>query len=118
MPEEKIAGEEPAWKYEHPKDHPDNKPPMTIVATPSEEATKAYEDSVNAELAKTQPAEAPVQQAQGAPHAAAAKVNYNEKTVHELKELAAERGVEIGYDARKDEIIKALEKQDKKDAKA
>lgn len=44
-------------------------------------------------------------------------VNYEEKTVPELKDLANERGVEVPYDARKDEIIKALKQADKKGAR-
>lgn len=44
-------------------------------------------------------------------------VDYEEKTVPELKELANERGVDVPYDARKDEIIKALKKADKNGAK-
>jgi hypothetical protein len=44
-------------------------------------------------------------------------VNYEEKTVAELKELANERGVDVPYDARKDEIIKALKKAEKEEAK-
>ncbi len=46
------------------------------------------------------------------------EVDYEEKTVAELKELAAERGVGVPYDARKDEIIKALKKSDKEAVKA
>jgi Rho termination factor, N-terminal domain len=45
-------------------------------------------------------------------------VDYETKTVPELKELAAQRGVEVPYDARKDEIIKALKKSDKEAVKA
>jgi hypothetical protein len=44
-------------------------------------------------------------------------VDYESKTVPELKDLAAERGVDVPYDARKDEIIKALKKADKNGAK-
>jgi hypothetical protein len=126
--------EVPAWTYEHPADHPDNKPPLTLVAVPSDEDKKQYEDSVNAQIAKYQPETLTKEQAavdpfvrvqlvdppegsakKGAtePGSKPAKVDYDEKTVAELKELAAERGVEIHWDARKDEIIKALEKQDK-----
>jgi len=35
--------------------HPDNKPPVTIVAKASDEAAKKYEDSINAEREKTMP---------------------------------------------------------------
>jgi Rho termination factor, N-terminal domain len=45
------------------------------------------------------------------------QVDYESKTVPELKDLAAERGVDVPYDARKDEIIKALKKADKNGAK-
>ena len=45
------------------------------------------------------------------------KVDYEAKTVPELRELAKERNVEISWDARKDEIVSALEKQDKKEHK-
>lgn len=108
MAEKTQPEEEPAWKYTHPTDHPDNKPPVTTVAVPSDEAKEQYEAAMNVALEKTQPKEEAV-----TPEAAAAKVNYEEKTVHELKELAKERGLEIPWDARKDEIITALEKQDK-----
>ena len=131
---EKSAEETPDWTYEHPGDHPDNKPPLTMVAVPTDEEKKKYEDAVNAELAKGQPEAASQQNLpepvvrvelvdpkasakEGERGAQAAKVNYDEKTVAELKELAAHRNVEIPWDARKDEIIKALEKQDKANAK-
>jgi hypothetical protein len=39
-------------------------------------------------------------------------VNYDEMTVAELKDLARKRGVEIPSDARKDEIIEALEEEE------
>lgn len=42
------------------------------------------------------------------------KQDYESMTVPELKELAKERGVDVGWDARKDEIVTALEKHDKK----
>ncbi|HWI67719.1 MAG TPA: Rho termination factor N-terminal domain-containing protein [Nitrospiraceae bacterium] len=42
------------------------------------------------------------------------KQDYEGMTVPELRELAKERGVEAGWDARKDEIVTALEKDDKK----
>jgi hypothetical protein len=48
----------------------------------------------------------------GQPNAEA--VDYEAKTVPELKELARERDIDVPYDARKDEIISALEKADKK----
>jgi hypothetical protein len=38
--------------------------------------------------------------------------NYEELTVPELKDLAEKRGIEILYDARKAEIIAALEASD------
>ena len=39
--------------------------------------------------------------------------DYEAMTVPELRELAKERDVEIGWHARKDEIVTALEKDDK-----
>jgi hypothetical protein len=54
----------------------------------------------------------------GTAHPAAANQpetqDYEAMTVPDLKELAKERGVEVSWDARKDEIITALEKNDKK----
>jgi flavoprotein len=112
------AKEVPDWTYEHPADHPDNKPPVTAVAVPSEEAVAQYEAAVNAELAKGQPdtltkEEEARAKAAGGP-AAVAPVDYESKTVAELKETAAEKGIDLPWDARKDEIVKALEKHDKK----
>lgn len=40
------------------------------------------------------------------------QTNYEEMTVPELKDLAEERGIELLYDARKAEIIAALEASD------
>jgi hypothetical protein len=54
----------------------------------------------------------------GKPGEPGEEVDYEGKTVPELKELAAERGVDVPYDARKDEIIKALKKADKEAVKA
>jgi hypothetical protein len=117
--EGKMEGEEAAWKYEHPTEHPDNKPPVTVVAEPSEEAVADYERSVNAALEKGQPKDnlVPLEVPGGPEHKATPKVDYESKTVVELKDLAKERGVEVSWDARKDEIIKALEKQDKEKSK-
>lgn len=117
--EGKMEGEEAAWKYEHPTEHPDNNPPVTVVAVPSEEAVADYERSVNAALEKGQPKDnlVPLEVPGGPAHKPAPKgepVDYESKTVVELRELAKERNVEVSWDARKDEIIKALEKQDKK----
>lgn len=44
----------------------------------------------------------------------AEKQDYEAMTVPELRELAKDRGVDVGWDARKDEIVTALEKDDKK----
>src|SRR4029077_11253696 len=65
-------------------------PPEKDWRKPGEEGTKVPADSKQA-TAKQQ-------------------VDYESQTVPELRELAKERGVEIGWDARKDEIIEALEK--------
>jgi hypothetical protein len=110
-----MEGEEAPWVYEHPTEHPDNNPPVTIVAVPSEEAVADYERSINAALEKEAPkAELiPLGGVPGGPQTKPAE-DYEGKTVADLKELAAKRGVEVSWDARKDEIIKALEKHDKK----
>ena len=46
-------GKEP-WRFKlvSGKAHPDNKPPVTIIAEASDEAKKKYEDSINAEREK------------------------------------------------------------------
>jgi hypothetical protein len=121
MPESK---EVPAWTYEHPSDHPDNKPPVTIVAVPSDEAKADYEKRMNMaieagqpeSLTKVQDMSAPpikVQLVDGDKDKATA-TNYDEQTVAELKEVAANKGVEVKWDDTKADIIKALEKHDKK----
>jgi hypothetical protein len=123
MPETK---EVPEWTYEHPADHPDNKPPVTAVAVPSDEEKEKYEESINAQIKKAlpsdeglQPLKEPVVRVQLVdPDKEAAakseKVDYDAKTVDELKELARERGIDVAWDARKADLVKALEKHDKK----
>ena len=49
-------------------------------------------------------------QSQAGSKTAAEKVDYNDMTVAELKDLAQKRGVEIHSDMLKDDIIKALKK--------
>jgi hypothetical protein len=51
---ESQKGKEP-WRHKATtgKAHPDNKPPMQIVAEPSPENKKKFEDSINAEREKT-----------------------------------------------------------------
>lgn len=57
--------------------------------------------------------EAKAKEAEEAGGASADAASYDEHTVAELKELAKKRGVEVPSDARKDEIIDALEEDDK-----
>jgi hypothetical protein len=121
MPESK---EVPEWTYTHPTDHPDNKPPVTIVAVPSDEAKADYEERMNMALKAAQPIE-PTLEPLKEPFKVqlvdpdkekdkATATNYDEQTVAELKEVAAEKGVEVKWDDTKADIIKALEKHDKK----
>jgi hypothetical protein len=93
-------------------EHPSHNPPLTVVAEASEEAAKREEDSVNAIREKEQIK---------TPEAAAAKpasegeeVDLESKTVPELKEIAALKGVEIGWDDKKSDIIKAIQKGNRK----
>lgn len=48
----------------------------------------------------------------------AEKEDLEQYTVAELKDIAAKEGVEVSWDARKDEIIKAIEKERKAKGKA
>lgn len=50
---EAQKGKEP-WRHKATtgKSHPDHNPPLTIVAEPSDENKKKYEDSINAEREK------------------------------------------------------------------
>ncbi len=90
-----LGQHNPAWKMER-----DN------ITRAKETSEKNLKES----KAKEQEGEhAPFKHSQ--PHE---KVDYEAQTVVELKELAKERNVEISWDARKDEIISALEKDDKK----
>jgi hypothetical protein len=125
MAEDKMEGEDAAWKYEHPTDHPDNKPPVTLVAVPSDEEVEKYEASINAELAKGQPDVNLVPQALEPPPVKVQLVDgkesnkdkepidYEAHTVDELKEIAHKRGIDVAWDARKADLVKALEKHDK-----
>jgi hypothetical protein len=107
--------EEQPWTYTHVHggDHPDHKDPLTIVAEASDEAIEKEEAARNAAYAnakekESSPAGATPPEGQAA--AAASQSNLDEKTVAELKEIAAEKGIHIPSDANKAEIIKAIKK--------
>ena len=100
---------ERTYKHLSGEAHPDNKPPVTIVAKVSDEETKKIEDAVNAEIAASRPAQTEQQKAE----AATAKVeeqNLDDYTVAELKAMAEEKGIHISWDANKNDIIKAIKK--------
>jgi hypothetical protein len=120
MAESKDAEAQP-WVYEHPSDHPDNKPPVTVVAEDTEEAVKEYETKVNAELEKSrakpedttpvlEPLKVQLVDPEKDREKAKEATDYEAHTVPELKEMAADKGISIPYDANKADIIKALKK--------
>lgn len=114
---------EKARQYKHETNHPDNKEPVTRVAESSDEQVKKYEDQVNAAYekdSKPEWAELPggkPADAQGNPTESdedKEDAQLENKTVPELREMAAERDVEVSSDMRKDELVKALRKGSKK----
>lgn len=112
MAEEKMA-EDKSWIYTHPAEHPDNNPPVTTVAVPSDEAKEDYERSINAALLKAQPKPDTEDVLKPLKKTKTEPVDYEGHTVDELKEMAKERGLDVAWDTRKAELVKALEKQDK-----
>jgi len=97
---------QPTYKHLSGEEHPDNNPPLQTVAPVSPEKTKEIEDAVNAELAANAPEG--IQPLAGEPKVE--QQNLEEHTVAELKDIAAEKGIAIPWDANKHDIIKAIKK--------
>jgi hypothetical protein len=98
------------WHYKvvSGKEHPDNKPPVTIVSEASDEDAEKEEAAVNAAREKNHPAA--VIKVVAEKKAAAVEENLDDKTVPELKEIAAAKGVHVNWDDTKADIIKAIKK--------
>jgi hypothetical protein len=106
-----MANEQPeerpyTYTHVHGADHPDNKEPLTLVAEASDEAVEKEEAAMNALYAAEHPT--PLPGTEEAPKAE--QQSLDDKTVAELKEIAAEKGIHIPSDANKADIIKAIKK--------
>ena len=99
---------EQTYKLISGEEHPDNKPPVTLVAKVSDEQTKAIEDQVNAEIQASRLASGVQQAKQEA--SSGVDENLEDYTVAELKAMAEKKGVHISWDANKQDIIKAIKK--------
>jgi hypothetical protein len=99
---------ESTYKHLSGDAHPDNKPPVTIVAPVSAEKTKEIEDAVNAELRASRLAAGQQQNQEASTNAQ--EQNLEDHTVPELKAIAEEKGIHLSWDANKQDIIKAIKK--------
>lgn len=88
----------------------------TLTGRTPEEVAEAWKRDAEAEAKAQEEAEAKAKGEKGNGNGNGARgkpKNYDDYTVAELKEQARKRGVEVSSDARKDEIIDALEEADK-----
>lgn len=103
----------------HGKAHPDHGKFNVIVAEASDEAVKKEQETMQAAIDREKgnaPDWRDLPDAKGKTartgETTDADVDYESKTVPELKELAAQRGVDVPADAVKADIIKALKKNE------
>ena|ERR1044071_4421084 len=108
----------------HGKSHPDHGKFNVVVAEASDEAIKKEQETIKAARDKQNPPDwRDLKDGEGKTYwdkqsgeAASTSADYESQTVPELTELAAKRGVTVPAGALKADIIKALEKNDKKAA--
>ena len=103
---------ERTYKHLSGEEHPDNKPPVTIVAKVSDEETKKIEDATNAQIQAEIKATKATQTEQQKEDASAKveEENLEDHTIPELKAIAEEKGIHVSWDANKNDIIKAIKK--------
>jgi hypothetical protein len=109
MAEEKSVDQPWTYTHVHGGDHPDNKEPVTLVATASDEAVEKEEAAMNAAYAAAH-VEAPPGPQPLAGEPKPEQQNLDDKTVVELKEIAEQKGIHVPWDANKADIIKVIKK--------